>query len=48
MYERQREWEGFVKLMQMTTVFKDKMEEMGEKTELLKEGGKGKGIVFRT
>src|SRR4051812_37611391 len=39
--DKQREWEGFVKLCRQTEQFNSTMREMANKTELLEEGTQG-------
>lgn len=39
--DKQREWEGFVKILRQTKQLEGFIKDLGEKTELLEDGGEG-------
>ena len=39
--DKQREWEGFLKVLRQTEHLQEQLRQLGEKTELLEDGGQG-------
>jgi hypothetical protein len=40
--DKQREWEGFLKVLRQTEHLQEQLRQLGEKTELLEDGGRGR------